>query len=509
MNGLLSRKRKKCRMREENSKRIVQWLTPILLMTCVIVVMFINFFFKIKSEGERTYKKEITSVAGMHGEKLHGDFDAIRAAGRTAAAILAQGQTQNTDVVLTALDVIKTHTESYEVIYHKGSGEGIRHDGQKVSLKECSYYEMVYQAADVRYLYAADDGITGESAIILVVPLEGSSLQNILLYYPVERVAEHLAMEAEFDAKAFAALISADGTIIAHNGKPSEFLKHDNLWGAIENPTYANSVAGARVQIKNSIDGTIKVKSNGEERTLVYHPIGINDWALVIGIHQDYVEERQNGAWKTTSTMLMQLLVILVFFLIGLAFMNLVSRKKAEEKGKRLQEKADTDLLTGLNNKLATERKIKAYMEENPDAKGMMFVLDIDNFKKINDTMGHAFGDEVLRAFGNQIGAVFRVTDIIGRTGGDEFTIFLKFLKDDSNTLREAEKLIQFFKDFTAGEYVKYSPTASIGAAVFPAHGTDFDSLYKAADKALYKAKQRGKNQLAFYDDRDRQEKVE
>ena len=491
-------------MGEGSGKKILQWLTPVLLMTIVIVVMFFNFFIKIKMEGVRVNKKEMASVASIYGEKLHGDFNTIRAAGRTAAAILAEGQTENANVIQTALSVIMTHTESYEVIYHKGSGLGIRHDGSEVSLKETSYYEMVYQAADVRYLFAADDGITGQPAIILVVPLEDSSLQNVLLYYSVENVKEHLKMDTEFDSKAFAALISADGSIIAYNDIDTGFLTKDNLWKAIEDAAYANSVAGARVQIKNHTDGTLQAKVGQEERTLVYHPIGINDWALVIGINQDYVDERQNGHWKTTSTMLMELLLVLVASLGIIAVMNIVSKKKEAEKDRQLREKADTDLLTGLNNKLATERKIKDYIAKNPNTLGMMFVLDIDNFKKINDTMGHAFGDEVLREFGNQIGAVFRVTDIIGRTGGDEFTIFLKFLKDDTNTLREAEKLVQFFKDFTTGEYVKYSPTASIGAAVFPAHGTDFDSLYKAADKALYKAKQRGKNQLAFYDDRDR-----
>ena len=132
-------------------------------------------------------------------------------------------------------------------------------------------------------------------------------------------------------------------------------------------------------------------------------------------------------------------------------------------------------------------------MADYPDSLAVMFVLDIDNFKKINDTMGHAFGDEVLRELGRQIGVNFRVTDIIGRTGGDEFTIFLKNLKDDSNTIREAQKLEYFFRHFQVGDYVKYSATASIGAAVFPAD-----------DAALYKAKKRGKNQLAFFDDRDR-----
>ncbi len=109
----------------------------------------------------------------------------------------------------------------------------------------------------------------------------------------------------------------------------------------------------------------------------------------------------------------------------------------------------------------------------------------------------------MLSDLGKRISANFRVSDIIGRTGGDEFIIFLKALKDDSNTLREAQKLVNFFKNFQVGEYVKYSATASIGAAVFPADGADFDTLYKAADQALYKAKKRGKNQLAFYDDRD------
>ena len=167
-----------------------------------------------------------------------------------------------------------------------------------------------------------------------------------------------------------------------------------------------------------------------------------------------------------------------------------------------MEAAAQHDFLTGLPNR----SKFMKDLEQMIDAKVpcTVMMLDIDNFKKINDTRGHAFGDEVLRELGRQIGVNFRVTDIIGRTGGDEFTIFLKNLKDDSNTIREAQKLEYFFRHFQVGDYVKYSATASIGAAVFPADGSDFETLYKAADAALYKAKKRGKNQLAFFDDRDR-----
>ena len=131
-----------------------------------------------------------------------------------------------------------------------------------------------------------------------------------------------------------------------------------------------------------------------------------------------------------------------------------------------------------------------------------MFILDIDNFKKVNDTMGHAFGDVLLKTLGKEIKSEFRVTDIVGRMGGDEFMIFLKDMKDDGIIEREAIRLTNFFQDFRAGEeYVKYSASASIGAAVYPDDAKNFKDMYLAADQALYRAKKRGKRQLAFYDE--------
>ena len=142
---------------------------------------------------------------------------------------------------------------------------------------------------------------------------------------------------------------------------------------------------------------------------------------------------------------------------------------------------------------------IREYMEKYPDKQGVLFVLDVDNFKKINDTMGHAFGDEVLRSLAVRLQSMFRATDIVGRTGGDEFMVFLKDIREISMIEREGRKIEQFFHQFEVGEYVKYSVTASVGAAVFPGDGKSFEELYKAADNALYVSKRHGKNQLSFY----------
>ena len=104
-----------------------------------------------------------------------------------------------------------------------------------------------------------------------------------------------------------------------------------------------------------------------------------------------------------------------------------------------------------------------------------------------------------MRSLGQQLGAIFRASDIVGRAGGDEFIVFLKNIKDAADIRKEAKRVEDFFKDFKAGEYTKYSATASIGLAIYPEEGEDFESIYKAADRALYMAKERGKNQLAFY----------
>jgi len=221
-----------------------------------------------------------------------------------------------------------------------------------------------------------------------------------------------------------------------------------------------------------------------------------------------YPENAMNKAeskqYKQSISKLSWITITVLLFLVVVTVLNIIQILVSQRNTEDLKDKADTDLLTGLKNKLATEREIKEYMANYPDSLAMMFIIDIDNFKKINDTMGHAFGDEVLRELGKHIGINFRVSDIIGRTGGDEFMVFLKNLKEDANTLREAQKLIYFFRHFQVGDYVKYSVTASIGAAVYPEHGADFESLYKAADAAVYKSKKRGKNQLSFFDDRDR-----
>jgi diguanylate cyclase (GGDEF)-like protein len=245
--------------------------------------------------------------------------------------------------------------------------------------------------------------------------------------------------------------------------------------------------------------GVIYAQTATKSLALVYTPVGVGESYLVAVLDNAYIEKQVEEHWKPIKDMVVQCGFAVLAFMGSILMITIITNIRENQKKEELSVKADTDLLTDLNNKLATERKIKKYINDHPNQQGMLFVLDIDNFKKINDTMGHAFGDQVLRELGQHLPAQFRATDIIGRTGGDEFTLFLKDIRDEEIAKKEAKKVLYFFRNFQAGGYVKYSATASIGVAMFPRDGEDFETLYKSADNALYVAKKRGKNQLAFF----------
>lgn len=219
-----------------------------------------------------------------------------------------------------------------------------------------------------------------------------------------------------------------------------------------------------------------------------------------MGVREEFLANSRNEYLAPVRKTIVGILLTVGLFSGLLLITNFINKYFYNEHKKVLEEKASKDLLTDLSNKTATEYLIKDYIETHPDSQGLLFVLDVDNFKKINDTQGHAFGDEVLRKLGTRLRGECRITDIVGRTGGDEFIIFMKDIKEESIFIKEAQRLHRFFGDFQVGEYVKYSPAASIGVAVYPRDGRTFEELYKAADSALYSVKRNGKNGVAFYE---------
>lgn len=178
---------------------------------------------------------------------------------------------------------------------------------------------------------------------------------------------------------------------------------------------------------------------------------------------------------------------------------DITERKRAEQE---LRYLANYDALTGLPNRTLLSARIANAIARESRGNRKMAVLffDLDRFKHINDSMGHATGDRVLRAIGHRLRQIVREGDSIARLGGDEFTVVLDDVADASEAERVAAKIIAAFElplPLEGGQEVVVSP--SIGISLYPDHGQTAADLLKCADTAMYQAKDHGRKTWMIY----------
>ncbi len=159
------------------------------------------------------------------------------------------------------------------------------------------------------------------------------------------------------------------------------------------------------------------------------------------------------------------------------------------------------DLLTGLPNRILFNERLLislANARSNREKLAVMF-LDLDRFKKINDTLGHEVGDRLLKVVALRLTSCIRDTDILARWGGDEFTLLLPNISGAECSAEIAQKILDTLKPpfFLSNNY--FHITSSIGIALYPDDGEDAETLIKNADAALYSAKAKGRNNYQFY----------
>ena len=185
--------------------------------------------------------------------------------------------------------------------------------------------------------------------------------------------------------------------------------------------------------------------------------------------------------------------VIIVLLLTGLTA-ALISINENRKNFKRL---AVTDTLTGIYNRLGFDEQVEQYMRQNPQKHCVMAMLDIDDFKLVNDMYGHAAGDGVLKKLAESMKQYFSKDVILGRNGGDEFSIFMP-----DCTVVEVKPFLKKFTEETRKFYCKgeaHTFTISLGFAEYPVLADDHSQLMRCADIALYKVKMRGKNGCMAY----------
>ncbi len=163
-----------------------------------------------------------------------------------------------------------------------------------------------------------------------------------------------------------------------------------------------------------------------------------------------------------------------------------------------LEEQRDIDPLTKLYNKGALERKAtEVLIKENITAS--IIIIDMDNFKHVNDTYGHHAGDEILAKIGELLLSLFRNDDLLSRFGGDEFVVFLPKMTDKVTLEKRARQILKGVEDIRISADEEYRAHICMGISMYPKDGVNYEEIFKNADTAMYMVKQNGKNGFGFY----------
>lgn len=369
---------------------------------------------------------------------------------------------------------------------------------------------------------------TGELIVVMEVPVKDERSQPIGM---VQRNI-HLSLLQDFvkgqaDSNTTVIIVDREGRIIAHSERKNL------IDGAGELDALYRSVE----KTLGGVYGVTRANLDGQDSMVSYSRNAMTGWAVItVRPYRSMLDRVYREAATSVAVGLMILFAIAVAaYLLSVKAtrpireLARVAERIASGKGSvgnvpistddelgqmaaafneisasrdAYQREAELDNLTRLSNKTAIEafcsRKLREFVEAE-GTKGFMalYVIDLDHFKEANDTFGHQYGDHVLMEFAKELKRIFRPTDCVGRFGGDEFVVIIDRLPGIGIIVKKAETINQIARDLVV-DGRKANITASIGIAIVPEHGMDYETLFHSADKALYHVKHSGRDHYCY-----------
>jgi len=234
----------------------------------------------------------------------------------------------------------------------------------------------------------------------------------------------------------------------------------------------------------------------------------INPLFIIVLVGLEFYHPEWVGAYDTLNEKYIDYLLNIILLLVGFGFYikilvdNLRKRtEQLEESNEKLKQSAFHDELTGVPNRRLFYVQLKNTMNlaKRNDQRFALLYLDLDDFKEVNDELGHASGDILLKKAAERMSGCLRKSDILARMGGDEFAVILPEAKEERDITIVVQKILNAIdSDFKIhGRIV--SVGVSIGASIFRDRNANAEELIRQADEAMYSAKKLGKNRCEFY----------
>lgn len=326
-------------------------------------------------------------------------------------------------------------------------------------------------------------GFEGQDGIVLAVPIIRDSKVKgaACLEYSAAEIEKYLD-DSPLSRYGANFIFTQEGQIMVSS---SGIDQKDTVFELLKDMEFRDgqSLEQMREVVKSGQAGFLIYYENNKKRLLLFQPTGIEDWMTASLVEAERYESMLNRirgltlGFITSSTLMLVCAILLI--------LGILHYRKKEEK------RAQKDYLTGVYTRETARKLVSQGLKGvgNKRFYACMF-LDIDDFKKINDTFGHHKGDLVLVEVGQILNACTRQEDVIVRFGGDEFCIWLFGMRGRKQPEAIAARILNAFN-------ISGNIHASIGITLVGENENDYDAILKRADEALYQAKRKGKNQYA------------
>ncbi|MGN1109064.1 MAG: diguanylate cyclase [Oscillospiraceae bacterium] len=334
--------------------------------------------------------------------------------------------------------------------------------------------------------------------IIYAVPIyQSGTINGVLVGSERQSDVNGYLMTDSFGGLGASFIIDNEGNIILSSVNGEDMIGDSTNYLKYLNEANIDDVDG----LFNKADEQANVhrlRIKDTEYIIIQNPVAFNGWSHILQVDAFFVNSQRT---RILNCVLILLLVVLVSVCAVIAVLF-----RLQVRADRLRTKAERDLLTNLLNKKTFESNVANILaNHSADEIGALFIIDLDNFKAVNDTMGHMVGDQVLSSVAEEMRETFRQQDHLGRIGGDEFAVYMTFSNmSDENERYEviksrADRLCAGIGKIAEKLKQDMKVSCSIGIALDPEHGTTYEQLYQSADEALYQSKNSGKNKYSIF----------
>lgn len=467
-------------MRSSKARHIrsaIVLIVVIILLSAVFLIFRDRLNFKLRNNEEQHLIESANTVSEVFYTKLDDQLTMLESQARYFQSIDLTDYNAMKHTILSTKGIggfknIGVANSSGATINYNGTSSG--------NIYLSGYYQEAMQGKNA----ISESTITdenGDEVLVLAVPImkDGKAVGVIYGTFTKDTI-DSIIDSISVSKSASSFVVNSEGKILAHSTGGEIDDTDEELSQVIPNEKLP-----ADDKAK-----TVYYSDHGEKHIAEMVPIGLHDWYFITILPETTVTDLTDEI--TVYVGLVVAAVAVIFLIILLHISSLLRRTDM------ISEKASNDSLTKILNKEAFRTRFCQEMDK--DKGGLaMFIIDLDDFKSVNDTLGHVMGDKVLIDTADTISEIFGSRDNVGRIGGDEFSSLLRFGGDIDKITVAAERVCKEMNRTYSAHGASVNISVSVGIAVYPSGGRDYEELYRNADKALYKAKGSGKNKYSLY----------